>query len=160
MGKPNPTCWQEGKSSIAPDSTDSKFNAGGEISYDFTPNLRGSLSLRTDFAQVEADQEVINYTRFPLFFPEKREFFLENSGLFNVGHDGEMMMFYSRRIGLAKGQEVPILAAGKVSGRAGPYSIGVMNVQSENTDLQNDDGSSSENALHQLFGGPHQARPV
>ncbi len=133
-----------GEKQYRPDSTDSKFNAGGEISYDFTPNLRGSLSLRTDFAQVEADQEVINYTRFPLFFPEKREFFLENSGLFNVGHDGEMMMFYSRRIGLAKGQEVPILAAGKVSGRAGPYSIGVMNVQSENTDLQNDDGSSSE----------------
>ncbi len=133
-----------GEKQYRPDSTDSKFNAGGELSYDFTPNLRGSLSLRTDFAQVEADQEVINYTRFPLFFPEKREFFLENSGLFNVGHDGEMMMFYSRRIGLAKGQEVPILAAAKVSGRAGPYSIGVMNVQSENTDLRNDDGSSSE----------------
>lgn len=133
-----------GEKRYRPDSSDSKFNAGGELSYDFTPNLRGSLSLRTDFAQVEADQEVINYTRFPLFFPEKREFFLENSGLFNVGHDGEMMMFYSRRIGLAQGQEVPILAAGKVSGRVGPYSVGVMNVQSENTDLINNDGSSSE----------------
>lgn len=133
-----------GEKQYRPDSTDSKFNAGGELSYDFTPNLRGSLSLRTDFAQVEADQEVINYTRFPLFFPEKREFFLENSGLFNVGHDGEMMMFYSRRIGLSQGQEVPILAAGKVSGRVGPYSVGVMNVQSENTELINNDGSSSD----------------
>ena len=133
-----------GEKKYRPDSTDSKFNAGGELSYDFTPNLRGSLSLRTDFAQVEADQEVINYTRFPLFFPEKREFFLQNSGLFNVGYDGEMMMFYSRRIGLAQGQEVPLLAAGNVSGRIGPYSVGVMNVQSEKTDLNNDDGSSYE----------------
>ena len=133
-----------GEKRYRPDSSESKFNAGGEISYDFTPNLRGSLSLRTDFAQVEADQEVINYTRFPLFFPEKREFFLENSGLFNVGRDGEMMMFYSRRIGLAQGQEVPLLAAGKVSGRVGPFSVGVMNVQSEKTDLVTPEGGSTE----------------
>ncbi len=133
-----------GENRFRPDSSEAKFNAGGDLSYDFTPNLRGSLSLRTDFAQVEADQEVINYSRFPLFFPEKRRFFLENSGLFNVGRDGEMMMFYSRRIGLVQGQEVPLLAAGKVSGRVGPYSVGVMNVQSENTRLINDDGSSSE----------------
>lgn len=133
-----------GEKRFRPDSSDSKLNAGGELSYDFTPNLRGSLSLRTDFAQVEADQEVINFTRFPLFFPEKREFFLENSGLFNVGHDGEMMLFYSRRIGLFRGQEIPLHGAGKVSGRIGPYSIGVMNIQSEQTDLVGEEGSSEE----------------
>lgn len=118
-----------------PTSTDSRFNVGGDLRYDFTPNLRGLLSIRTDFAQVEADQEVINFTRFPLFFPEKRDFFLEDAGLFNVGLDEEMMMFYSRRIGLSDGQQVPVLAAGKLSGRAGPWSVGVMSVQTEETDL-------------------------
>ena len=130
-----------GEKRYRPDLSDGKFNAGGDIHYDFTPNLRGDLSIRTDFAQVEADQEVINFTRFPLFFPEKREFFLENAGLFNVGFEEESMMFYSRRIGLSQGQEVPILAAGKLSGRAGPYSLGVMNVQTESSDLTLPDGS-------------------
>jgi len=131
-----------GEKHYRPESSDSRFNFGGDLHYDFTPNLRGDLSIRTDFAQVEADQEVINFTRFPLFFPEKREFFLENAGLFNVGFEKEMMMFYSRRIGLSEGQEVPILAAGKFSGRAGPYSLGVLNVQTERTDLTRPDGST------------------
>lgn len=118
-----------------PSSSETPFNAGGDVRYDFTPNLRGLFSVRTDFAQVEADQEVINFTRFPLFFPEKRDFFLEDAGLFNVGLDEEIMMFYSRRIGLVEGQQVPILAAGKISGRAGPYSIGVMSVQTGRDDV-------------------------
>ncbi len=124
-----------------PASSDGRFAAGGDILYDFTPNLRGTLSLRTDFAQVEADQEVINFTRFPLFFPEKRDFFLEDGGLFNVGYEQDTMMFYSRRIGLSEGREVPILAAAKLSGRAGPYSLGVMNVQTASTDLALSGGS-------------------
>jgi hypothetical protein len=131
-----------GEKQYRPDSSETKLNVGGDLSYDFTPNLRGDLSIRTDFAQVEADQEVINFTRFPLFFPEKREFFLENAGLFHVGYEEEMMMFYSRRIGLSQGQEVPILLAGKLSGRAGPYSLGAMNVQTKATDLTLSDGSS------------------
>ncbi|UCF37423.1 MAG: carbohydrate binding family 9 domain-containing protein [Acidobacteriota bacterium] len=131
-----------GEQRYRPESSEGKFNAGGDLHYDFTPNLRGDLSIRTDFAQVEADQEVINFTRFPLFFPEKREFFLENAGLFNVGYEQEMMMFYSRRIGLSQGQEVPILAAGKLSGRAGPYSLGVLNVQTESTELTSPEGSA------------------
>ncbi len=118
-----------------PSSSDPRSDAGGDVLYDFTPNLRGTVSVRTDFAQVEADQEVINFTRFPIFFPERRDFFLEDAGLFNVGLEQEMMLFYSRRIGLSEGQEVPILAAGKLSGRVGPYSLGVMNVQTERTPL-------------------------
>lgn len=124
-----------GARSYRPASSDARFNAGGDILYDFTPNLRGTLSLRTDFAQVEADQEVINFTRFPLFFPERRDFFLEDAGLFSVGLDQELQMFYSRRVGLANGQQVPLLAAGKLSGRAGKYSLGVMNVQTERADV-------------------------
>ncbi len=126
-----------------PSSSDPRFDAGGEVLYDFTPNLRGTMSVRTDFAQVEADQEVINFTRFPLFFPERRDFFLEDAGLFAVGLEEEMMMFYSRRIGLSDGQEVPILAAGKLSGRIGEYSVGVMNVQTDGTDLLRPDGSTT-----------------
>ena len=118
-----------------PASSDPRLNVGGDLLYDFTPNLRGTLSLRTDFAQVEADQEVINFTRFPLFFPERRDFFLEDAGLFTVGLEQEMQMFYSRRIGLANGQQVPLLAAAKLSGRAGPWSVGVMNVQTERAEV-------------------------
>lgn len=129
-----------GEKRYRPAGSETELNAGGDLRYDFTPNLRGDLSIRTDFAQVEADQEVVNFTRFPLFFPEKREFFLENAGLFNVGFEEEMMMFYSRRIGLSQGQAVPIVAAGKLSGRAGPYSLGVMNVQTESADLALPDG--------------------
>lgn len=124
-----------GRRGYRPASSDPRLDAGGDILYDFTPNLRGTVSVRTDFAQVEADQEVINFTRFPLFFPERRDFFLEDAGLFTVGLEQEMLMFYSRRIGLSDGQAVPILAAGKVSGRAGAYSLGVMNVQTEGADL-------------------------
>jgi Domain of unknown function (DUF5916)/Carbohydrate family 9 binding domain-like len=118
-----------------PSSSDPRFNVGGDILYDFTPNLKGTVSIRTDFAQVEADQEVINFTRFPLFFPERRDFFLEDAGLFSVGLEQETMLFYSRRIGLVNGQEVPILAAGKLSGRVGEYSVGVMNVQTDDADI-------------------------
>ena len=124
-----------GERGYRPTMSDPRFNAGGDVLDDFTPNLKGTVSIRTDFAQVEADQEVINFTRFPLFFPEKRDFFLEDAGLFSVGLEQEMMMFDSRRIGLADGQEVPILAAGKLSGRVGPYSVGVMNAQTESADL-------------------------
>jgi hypothetical protein len=131
-----------GERGYRPTSSDPRFNIGGDVLYDFTPNLRGTVSIRTDFAQVEADQEVINFTRFPLFFPEKRDFFLEDAGLFNVGLEQEMMMFYSRRIGLVDGQEVPILAAGKLSGRVGPYSVGVMNVQTGSADLPLSVGST------------------
>ena len=132
-----------GRRSYRPASSDPRFDAGGDVVYDFTPNLRGTVSIRTDFAQVEADQEVINFTRFPLFFPERRDFFLEDAGLFSVGLEQEMMMFYSRRIGLSDGQEVPILAAGKLSGRVGPYTMGVMNVQTESADLRRSGGSTA-----------------
>jgi hypothetical protein len=131
-----------GVRSRRPAISDPRFNVGGDILYDFTPNLRGTVSIRTDFAQVEADQEVINFTRFPLFFPERRDFFLEDGGLFSVGLEEQMMLFYSRRIGLSDGQQVPILAAGKLSGRAGPYSLGVMSVQTEGADLSLPNGST------------------
>jgi hypothetical protein len=90
------------------------------------------LTVNTDFAQVEADDEQVDLTRFNLFFPEKREFFLENAGIFEFGAPGfrvpDILLFFSRRIGLAAGQTVPILAGGRFTGRAGRQTLGFLNV--------------------------------
>ncbi len=124
-----------------PASTDSRFDYGGDVRYHFSPNLRGDLSFNTDFAQVEADQEVVNFTRFPIFFPEKREFFLENAGLFTYGYPGDVQFFYSRRIGLSEGTQIPLFGAAKLSGRIGDYSLGIMSVETEETRLPSAPGA-------------------
>jgi len=95
-----------------------------------SPTLTADFTAGTDFAQVEADQQVINLTRFPFFFPEKRQFFLESSGLFDFGTPGRTQVFYSRRIGLdSTGTAVPIIAGGRLYGRVGPWRIGVLDAQ-------------------------------
>jgi hypothetical protein len=117
---------------------------GFDAKYAVTRNLAADLTVNTDFAQVEADQQQVNLTRFSLFFPEKREFFLENQGTFsfggvavgslNAGQSDAPILFYSRRIGLNAGREVPIDAGGRLTGRAGRYSIGAINIQSADED--------------------------
>jgi hypothetical protein len=111
---------------------------GLDVKYGLTSSLVADLTYRTDFAQVEADEQQVNLTRFSLFFPEKREFFLENQGIFGfggaAGRGGVPFLFYSRRIGLDGGLAVPIEGGGRVSGRVGPYAIGLMNVQTDGTD--------------------------
>ena len=112
------------------------FLKGGlDIKYGVTPNLTADLTFNTDFAQVEADQEQVNLTRFSLFFPEQRPFFLEGASIFDVGiprpsfrRPPPVLLFYSRRIGLAEGRAIPILGGGKMTGKIGPYGIGVLNV--------------------------------
>ena len=105
------------------------------LKYGLTQNLTADFTYNTDFAQVEADEQQVNLTRFSLFFPEKREFFLENQGLFGFGGAGlngggdTPVLFYSRRIGLAAGRAVPIEAGGRLTGRSGRYSIGAINIQ-------------------------------
>ena len=104
-------------------------------------NLTADFTLRTDFAQVEADQQQVNLTRFSLFFPEKREFFLENQGVFAFGGAGGMgpgggsfetpILFYSRRIGLNAGREVPIIGGGRLTGRVGKFTLGLLNIQTD-----------------------------
>ena len=128
---------------------DLSANAGGDVKYGLTRSLVADLTVRTDFAQVEEDQQQVNLTRFSLFFPEKREFFLEGQGLFNFGSgqrggDGSSgpsltpVVFYSRRIGLSDtAQSVPIEVGGRVSGRAGPYSIGLLNIQTDDSRTAN-----------------------
>lgn len=111
--------------------TQGDLNAGVDLKYGVTSGLTLDLTINTDFSQVEADTQQVNLTRFPLFFPEKREFFLENTGNFQFEAPGnnEALLFHSRRIGLAKGLPVPILAGARLSGRAGPYYLGLMNIQ-------------------------------
>ena len=125
-------------------SHDLSGDAGIDVKYGVTQNLVADITVNTDFAQVEEDEQQINLTRFSLFFPEKREFFLENQGLFAFGgtsagafgftstlsgDDNTPVLFYSRRIGLQDGQEVPIAAGGRLTGRVGAFRVGVLDVQ-------------------------------
>ena len=113
--------------------------AGLDVKVPVTPTVTADLTANTDFAQVEADQQVINLTRFPFFFPEKREFFLESSGLFDFGTPGRVQLFYSRRLGLdSSGAAVPILAGARVTGRAGPWRLGVLDAQTGGGERAND----------------------
>jgi uncharacterized protein DUF5916 len=113
-------------------------DVGLDLKYGLTQSLATDFTYNTDFAQVEADEAQINLTRFSLFFPEKREFFLENQGIFsfggiattgqNAGSDAPIL-FYSRRIGLDQGRVVPIQAGGRLTGRTGRFSVGALDIQ-------------------------------
>ncbi len=110
-------------------------DVGLDLKYSLTPKLTLDATVNTDFAQVEVDDEQINLTRFDLFFPEKRPFFLENSGFFEFGTPREVEIFFSRRIGLDEsGQHVPIDAGVRLSGKAGPYQLGFLNMQTRSVD--------------------------
>ncbi len=121
-------------------SNDVTGDIGFDLKYGLTQSLIADFTVNTDFAQVEADEQQVNLTRFSLFFPEKREFFLEGQGIFAFGDPGGTrrrnarpsdtpVLFFSRRIGLDDGTQVPILAGGRVTGRAGAYSVGLLNIQ-------------------------------
>ncbi|MEE8135264.1 MAG: DUF5916 domain-containing protein [Gemmatimonadales bacterium] len=110
-----------------------KLKVGGDLKYEVTPGLVLDVTVNTDFAQVEVDNEQVNLTRFSLFFPEKRDFFLENSGIFEFGNRGmfetpPFLLFFSRRIGISDDGEVPILGGLRFTGRAGNQTIGLMDV--------------------------------
>ena len=108
------------------------------VKYGVTQNLTADFTVNPDFAQVEADEQQVNLTRFSLFFPEKREFFLENQGVFAFGGGGTRgggltpILFYSRQIGLSQGREVPIDGGGRLTGRVGAFNLGVLNIQAGN----------------------------
>jgi hypothetical protein len=107
---------------------DTTFGGGLDVRYSITPNLTASLSYNTDFAETEVDQRQINLTRFPLFFPEKREFFLQDAGIFEFGGlDSALLPFFSRRIGLSgAGEVVPITVAAKLTGRVEDFNLGLL----------------------------------
>ncbi len=113
------------------------------IKYRITPSLTADFTYRTDFAQTEVDDQAINLDRFPLFFPEKREFFLEGAGVFEFGvapsEGGRSLskLFHSRQIGLSpRRQPIPIVAGGRITGRAAGMTLGMLNIQTERHSLE------------------------
>ena len=125
-------------------------DVGFDGKYGLTQGLTADFTVNTDFAQVEDDDEQVNLTRFSLFFPEKREFFLEGQGIFSFGGastgrrwsgssgGGDTpILFFSRQIGISGRNEVPIRAGSRVTGRAGAFTLGLLNVQTgEDTSLE------------------------
>ncbi len=112
------------------DLVDTKGDIGGELKWGIRPNLTLDVTVNTDFAQVEADEEQVNLTRFDLFFPEKRPFFLENASTFQFGNPQSIDLFFSRRIGLSStGVPIDILGGGRLSGKLGGWSVGVLEIQ-------------------------------
>jgi len=124
------------KQTVAQTKNASHGDVGLDLKYGVTAGLNLDITVNTDFAQAEVDDERINLTRFPLFFPEKREFFLENAGQFNIGAVSIVGrtadLFFSRRIGLTPtGDQVPILAGARMTGKIGRNNIALMDIQTD-----------------------------
>ncbi len=131
------------------------------MKYGITQNITADLTINTDFAQVEVDEQQVNLTRFNLFFPEKRDFFLEGLGTFafagrasaglGAGTGDTPYLFFSRRIGLDQSRVIPIVAGGRTTGKAGKFTFGAINVQT-------DDDDGGEDRVGELHGAARQAR--
>jgi hypothetical protein len=137
---------------VATNSVDPDYDAGFDVKYGVTTGITWDFTVNTDFSQVEADEQQINLTRFNLFFPEKRDFFLENSGVFQFGTSSQqgggggggggrqnasqdMIFFFSRQIGLSStGEAIPILGGTRLTGRVGSWSVGALNIQQQEED--------------------------
>jgi len=125
---------------LGQEDTDETGDIGLDARYSITPNLVGVLTYNTDFAETEVDLQQVNITRFPLFFPEKREFFLESTGFFDFGFNPPgapngpgPIPFFSRRVGLAEGSDLPIPIQGgvKMVGRMGRYNLGALSINAD-----------------------------
>jgi len=127
---------------ITEDKNHWKLDGGFDVSQNLAPNLNASLTVNTDFAETEVDARQVNLTRFDLFYPEKRAFFLEGAGVFDVviGNSfmPDLIPFFSRRIGLMErdglSHEVPVLAGGKITGRQSRFNIGFLDVETDKVD--------------------------
>jgi hypothetical protein len=113
------------------DQLDRNGDIGLDVKWGIRPNLTADFTVNTDFAQVEADEEQLNLTRFDLFFPEKRPFFLENASVFQFGAPQSIDLFFSRRIGLAGSLPIDIFGGARLSGKVGGYNVGVLNMQTD-----------------------------
>ena len=148
-------------------SFDPQSHAGLDAKYGVTPSLTLDVTVKPDFAQAEADEQQVNLTQFSLFFPEKREFFLENSGMFYFGDipresrlgnarfsppEEEMLLFFSRRIGLTDtGQEIAIAAGGRLTGRVGRTGVGLMTIQTQGEGAREGDNYTVLRGRRDLF---------
>lgn len=123
---------------------DGDAQAGLDVVKNLTPSMTATVTVNTDFAETEVDARQINLTRFSLFFPEKRGFFLQNSGIFQTAGQGQradqvrgadVLPFFSRRIGLTPdGEPLPILGGAKLAGRAGAWNVGLLDVRTRESD--------------------------
>ena len=131
---------------------DTNGRIGGDVKYGITQNITADVTINTDFAQVEVDEQQVNLTRFNLFFSEKRDFFLEGLGTFafagrasaglGAGSGDTPYLFFSRRIGLDQSRVIPIVAGGRTTGKAGKFTFGAINVQT------NDDSAAKISAAN------------
>jgi hypothetical protein len=118
-------------------SPKNKLTGGFDIYKNITPNLTGAITVNTDFAETEVDERKLNLTRFPLYYPEKRTFFLEGSDIFEFGstNSSTFLPFFSRRIGLMEGNQVPLTWGTKLFGKIGNSNLSILDVQSGKTDI-------------------------
>ncbi|MEX2584156.1 MAG: ATP-binding cassette domain-containing protein [Gemmatimonadota bacterium] len=137
---------QTDMTTAVPTRNDGSFDAGFDAKWALTQNLTADVTVNTDFAQVEVDEQQVNLTRFSLTFPEKREFFLEGRGIYNFGSGGisggggggggfgggaAPTLFYSRRIGLEGGEPVQVLGGGRLTGKVGSFEVGALTMQTD-----------------------------
>ena len=120
---------------------DAVTETGLDVKYGITSNLTLDFTANTDFAQVEADDQQVNLTRFSLFFPEKRAFFQERSNVFDYSLGGVERLFHSRRVGLVDGEQVRIYGGGRIVGRVGDWDVGALALETAAAEP----GESSEN---------------
>ena len=116
--------WSGAESKASPQS-----EAGFDVTYSLATNLRASVSVNTEFAEAEVDQRRVNLTRFPLRFPEQRDFFLEGSSVFRFAPASGVYPYFSRRIGLQEGQAIPITAAARLTGQVGQFDVGFLQIR-------------------------------
>ncbi len=123
------------------DPTTFTRDASVDVNYNLTSSLRASVSINTDFAEVEVDQRRVNLTRFPLRFEERRDFFLEGSGVFAFAPRSGPSPYFSRRIGLEQGEQIPINYGARLGGQVGPFEVGFIQVGTSEADHHASDGT-------------------
>ncbi len=145
-------------------SLGSRADIGGDLKYGVTPSLTLDLTVNTDFSQVEVDQQIVNLTRFGILFPERREFFIENSGSFTLGDVTErnyrmgaslsdFTLFNSRQIGLTKdGLPIPIAGGGRLTGRVGGWEVGLLDMQTQHAGTSPTENFAVARVRRNIFG--------
>ncbi len=118
------------------------IDGGLDINYNITSGLKASLTLNTDFAETEVDDRQINLTRFPIRFPEKRDFFLEGANIYRFAPSSGVYPYFSRKIGLQSGNPIPILYGGRIIGKIGKVEVAAQQVKTRETDFNNSEDFS------------------
>lgn len=121
---------------------DANIDGGLDVNYNITSGLKASLTLNTDFAETEVDERQINLTRFPIRFPEKRDFFLEGANILRFASSSGVYPYFSRKIGLQSGNPVPILFGGRIIGKIGNIEVAAKQVKTRETDFGNSEDFS------------------